>query len=89
MKSWQGTEAAASPDFRDEELLNSPCKVLQLCGLTLCVFLSSINIQFHRRENHTATESELEARKLLFDVAPSSRDREETLSPKGKSHVFL
>ena len=89
MMPWQGAEAARPRALEMRNCCTLPARCCNCGRVTPCALLSSISIQFPRRENHAATESEVEARKFLFDVAPSSRDREETLPPKGKSHLFL
>ena len=57
MKPWQGTEAAASPDIRDEERLNSPCKVLQLQWFdSMCFPFFYQHSVSQKRESHSYRE---------------------------------
>ena len=57
MKPWQGTEAAASPGTRDEERLNSPCKVLQLQWFdSMCFPFFYQHSVSQKRESHSYRE---------------------------------
>ena len=56
MMPWQGAEAAHPWALEMRNCCTLPARCYNCGGVTPCALLSSISIQFPRRENHAATE---------------------------------